>query len=157
MAIKINGYVPYPEEVINATIVKLETDMVSCLLKAAKWNAAGDGSTKWLKKADLKSLQIHTLVTKCEEKVYEFVDESFINGGCSLGSGIGSWKIAGSANSLNCDLFVVSLTSQIPPPNGAFRYCTFKTSTFTETVGTMIPCNPIVVGGLDYELDFELN
>ena len=156
MAIKIKGYVPYTKSQIDATILKLETEMVSCLLTASKWNSSGSSTTKWLKRADLKSLQIHTLKTKCDEKVYDFVDESFIDGGCSLGSGIGNWRIAGAGNTLNCDLFIVRKRSQIPPPIGTFRYCTFKTSTFRKTEGTMPTCT-VIVGGLDYQLDFELN
>jgi len=155
MAIKIKGYIPYPQKQIDATVLKLERDLVNCLLTASKWNGAGSSTTKWLKRADLKSLQIHTLKTKCDEKVYDFVDESLTEGSyCSVGGGIGNWRIAGGSNPLDCEVFIVRKRSQIPPPIGTFRYCTFKTSTFRKTEGTMLPCSPIE---LDYELDFELN
>ena len=158
MAIKISGYIPFPQAQIDATIFKLETEMVQCLLTASNYNRGGSGTTKWLKRADSKSLKIHTLVTKCDTKVYDFVDESLIEGSfCKTEAGVGGWKIAGGGNPLSCTLFIISGNSQTPPPKGTFRYCTFKTTTFKEPEGTMTPCAPTVGIQLDYQLDFELN
>lgn len=157
MGIKISGYIPYPQKQIDATVVKLENELVDCLLAASKWNGAGSSVTKWLKRADYKTLQIHTLKTKCEEKVYDFVDESLIEGSyCGVGGGIGNWVIKGY-NPLGCDVFTIAKRTQIPPPVGTFRYCTFKTTTFRQTEGDMLPCIPTADIQLDYQLDFELN
>ena len=90
MAIKISGYVPYTKEQIDLSIYNYELDMVKCLLTASKYNSGGSNTDKWLMRADLASLKIHTLRTKCKKKVYTFLDESLTEADfCKVGVGVG--------------------------------------------------------------------
>ncbi len=137
---RIQGFTGAPsQELIDRNIADKEQKMIKNLLKAARWNKSGSVIDDWLIKADVQSLEIHTLETKCEDKDYEFIDES-LEEGCGGGIGIGSMRITGTANKQNCPVFRVRGIESNEKVQGEFSYCEFVTVEFTRGIGIPDPC-----------------
>lgn len=141
---RIKGYTGEPsQEVIDRNILDKERKMLSCLLKAAKWNKSGATIDDWLIKADVQALEIQTLKSKCPDKTYGFVDES-LESGCKVGKGLGFMRLQPTDNPDGCLIFTIAANSQLPPPNGEFSYCEFNTREFTNVIGTPPDCGSFI-------------
>lgn len=130
---RIKGYTGEPsQEVIDRNILDKERKMLSCLLKAAKWNKSGATIDDWLLKAEVQALEIQTLKSKCEDKTYSFVDES-LESGCKVGKGLGFMRLQPTDNPDGCLIFKLKELES----GGEFSYCEFVPAEFTKVVGVI--------------------